>query len=75
MDIFEKVKKIIVDQLGVDEEDISLKTTFQEMNADSLDIVELIMELEEEFNIDIADEEVEKIQTVEDIVKYIKENQ
>jgi len=75
MDIYEKVKAIIMDQLGVDEEDITPKTSFQDLNADSLDIVELVMALEEEFNLDIADEEIENIQTIEDIVKYVKENQ
>ncbi len=75
MDIYEKVKAIVMEQLGVDEEEITPTTTFQALNADSLDIVELVMALEEEFNIDIADEEVENIQTIEDIVKYIKDNQ
>ncbi len=75
MDIYEKVKAIVVDQLGVEEDEITPTTTFQALDADSLDIVELIMALEEEFNIDIADEEVENIQTIDDIVKYIKDNQ
>ncbi len=75
MDIYEKVKGIVIDQLGVDEEEVTPTTTFQALNADSLDIVELVMALEEEFNIDIADEEVENIQTIEDVVKYIKEIQ
>lgn len=74
MDVFEKVKAIVVDQLGADEEEITQATTFQQLNADSLDIVELVMALEEEFNLDIADEEVENIQSVGDIVKYVKEN-
>jgi len=74
MDVFEKVKAIVVDQLGVDEEEISPTTTFQSLNADSLDIVELVMALEEEFNLDIADEEVENIQTIADVVKYVSEN-
>lgn len=73
--IFDKVKAIIVDQLGVDEEDITLETTFEELNADSLDIVELIMALEEEFDMEIPDEEAEKILTVGAAVEYIKENQ
>jgi len=75
MDIFERVKAIIVDQLGVDEEDITLETSFSDLNADSLDIVELIMAFEEEFDIDIPDEEAEKIKTVRDAVNYIRENQ
>lgn len=75
MGAFEKVKSIVVDQLGVDEEDVTLETSFEELNADSLDIVELIMALEEEFDLDIPDEEAEKIRTVGDAVNYIKENQ
>jgi len=75
MDIYEKVKTIVMDQLGVEEDEITPTTTFQALNADSLDIVELIMALEEEFNIDIADEEVENIKSVEDVVRYVKENQ
>lgn len=75
MDVYEKVKAIVIDQLGVDDEDITPTTSFQALNADSLDIVELVMALEEEFNLDIADEEVENIKTIADIVKYVKENQ
>lgn len=74
MGVFEKVKSIVVDQLGVDEEEISLETSFTELNADSLDIVELIMALEEEFDLDIPDEDAEKIRTVGDAVNYINEN-
>lgn len=74
MAVFDKVKSIVVDQLGVDEADVTLETTFEELNADSLDIVELIMALEEEFDLDIPDEEAEKIRTVGDAVSYIKEN-
>ena len=75
MDVYEKVKAIVVDQLGVDEEDITPNTSFQALNADSLDIVELVMALEEEFNLDIADEEVENIKTIADVVKYVTDNQ
>ena len=75
MGVFDKVKSIVVDQLGVDEDDVTLETSFEELNADSLDIVELIMALEEEFDLDIPDEEAEKIRTVGDAVNYIKENQ
>jgi acyl carrier protein len=74
MEVFKKVKSIVVDQLGVDEGDVTLETTFEELNADSLDIVELIMALEEDFDLDIPDEEAEKIRTVGDAVNYIKEN-
>ncbi|MDH7576809.1 MAG: acyl carrier protein [Bacillota bacterium] len=73
--IFEKVKAIIVEQLGVEEDDVTPETTFEELNADSLDIVELIMALEEEFDLEIPDEEAEKILTVGAAVEYIKENQ
>lgn len=74
MDIFEKVRKIIAEQLDVDEDKITLDTTFEDVDADSLDVVELVMALEEEFDLEIADEEVEKIKTVGDIVNYIEEH-
>jgi acyl carrier protein len=71
----EKIKKIIVDQLGVEESDISLEASFiDDLGADSLDIVELIMALEEEFGIEIPDNDAEKIATVGDAVEYIKNN-
>lgn len=73
--VFDKVKEIIVDQLGVDEEEVTLKASFiDDLGADSLDIVELIMALEEEFGIEIPDDEAEKIATVNDAVEYIREN-
>lgn len=73
--IFEKVKGIVVDQLGVDEEDVTLEASFlSDLGADSLDLVELIMAIEEEFDIEIPDEEAERIQSVSDAVEYIKEN-
>ncbi|MEE1013718.1 MAG: acyl carrier protein [Clostridia bacterium] len=76
MDIFEKVKEITVDQLGVDEEAVTMEASFiEDLEADSLDIVELMMELEEEFDIEIPDEDAEKISTVADAVNYIKERQ
>lgn len=74
MGVFEKVKVIVVEQLGVDEATITPETSFEELNADSLDIVELIMALEEAFDLDIPDEEAEKIRTVGDAVNYITEN-
>ncbi|HBV85815.1 acyl carrier protein [Desulfosporosinus sp.] len=74
MGVFEKVKAIVVEQLGVDEGTITPETSFEELNADSLDIVELIMALEEAFDLDIPDEEAEKIRTVGDAVNYITEN-
>ncbi|HYF95618.1 MAG TPA: acyl carrier protein [Symbiobacteriaceae bacterium] len=72
--IFEKVKAIIVDQLGVEEEEVTLEASFiEDLGADSLDIVELIMALEEEFEIEVPDEDAEKLLTVEAAVKYIME--
>lgn len=74
-EIFEKVKEIIVEQLGVAEGTVSLEASFiDDLGADSLDIVELIMALEEEFDLEIPDSDAEKIVTVNDVVEYIKEN-
>lgn len=77
MTTFDKVKEIVVEQLGVDEADVAMDSTFvDDLGADSLDIVELIMAFEEEFNIEIPDEAAEKIKTVKDAVEYIdKEKQ
>ena len=73
--IFEKIKEIVVEQLGVDEEEVTEKASFvDDLGADSLDIVELIMALEEEFDMEIPDEDAEKISTVGDAIKYIKEH-
>jgi len=73
--VFEKVKKIIVEQLGVEEDEINMESSFiDDLGADSLDIVELIMALEEEFDIEIPDNEAEKIASVGDAVDYIKNN-
>ncbi len=70
--MFDKVKAIIVDQLGVDEDAVTMEASFlDDLGADSLDIVELIMALEEEFDLEIPDEEAEKISTVGDAVNYI----
>ena len=74
-EIFDKVKEIIVEQLGVTEDSITNDASFiDDLGADSLDIVELIMALEEEFDIEIPDADAEKIVTVGDVVDYIKEN-
>jgi acyl carrier protein len=70
----DKVKKIIVDQLGVDEAEVTMEASITEdLGADSLDQVELVMAFETEFNIDIPDEEAEKIKTVGDAVRKIEE--
>lgn len=75
MDIFEKVKEITIDQLGCDEEAVVMEASFiDDLEADSLDIVELMMALEEEFDIEIPDEDAEKISAVKDAVEYIKTN-
>lgn len=74
--IYEKVKAIIVDQLGVEEGEVTLEASFiEDLGADSLDIVELIMALEEEFEIEVPDEDAEKLTTVGSAVQYIKEHQ
>lgn len=72
-DVFEKVKEVIIDQLGIeDEESITMDTTFiDDLGADSLDVVELIIALEEEFGIEIPETEAEKVVTVGDVVNYI----
>ena len=74
-EIFEKVKTVIVEQLGIDEASVRMDSSFlDDLGADSLDIVEFIMALEEEFGTEIPDEDVEKIVTVKDVVEYISEN-
>ena len=73
--VFEKVKAIIVEQLGVEEDSVTMEASFiDDLGADSLDLVELIMAFEEEFDIEIPDEEAEKITSVTDAVNYIKAN-
>jgi len=67
-----KVKAIIADQLEVDSSKLSGETTFEDIDADSLDIVELVMALEEEFDLEISDQEIENIKSVGDVVKYIE---
>ena len=72
--VFEKVKAIIADQLDVEEEKITMEASItDDLGADSLDVVDLVMSLEEEFDLEIPDEEVEKIKTVGDIVKYVED--
>ena len=71
---FEKIKSIIVDQLGVDEALVTIDASFaDDLGADSLDVVDLIMGIEQEFDIEIPDEDAEKISTVGDAVNYIKD--
>ena len=73
MSVEEKVKEIIVDQLGVDENQVTTSATFiEDLGADSLDTVELVMALEEEFDVEIPDEDAEKIAKVQDAIDYIK---
>lgn len=75
-EILDKIKEIVVDQLGVDEDVVTPDATFlNDLEADSLDVVELMMALEEEFDIEIPDEEAEKISTVSDLAAYIAEKQ
>lgn len=76
MAIFDKVKSIIVEQLGVEEDEVKMEASFiDDLGADSLDIVELVMALEEEFDLEIPDEDAEKIRTVGEAVKYIQDHQ
>ena len=75
MDITAKVIKIIVEELGVDEKEVTMDASFiEDLGADSLDTVELIMKFEEEFDIDIADEDAEKLTTVGKAIEYLKAN-
>lgn len=72
---FETIKQIIVDQLGVDESDVTMEASFvDDLGADSLDLVELVMAMEDEFGMEIPDEDVEGIHTVADAVNYAKAN-
>jgi acyl carrier protein len=73
MSVESRVKEIIIDQLGVDEKEVTLEAKFiDDLGADSLDLVELVMALEEEYDTEITDEEAEKIQTVGDAIEHIK---
>lgn len=75
MDVDKKVQEIICEQLSVEESEVTKEASFVEtLNADSLDVVELIMAFEETFNIDIPDEEAEKLRTVADAINYINQN-
>ena len=71
--VFDKIKSIIVEQLDADENDVKMESNIQDdLGADSLDVVDLVMSIEENFDIEIPDEDVESIKTVGDIVKYIE---
>ena len=75
MATFDKVRDIVVEQLGSEADEVTLESTFiDDLGADSLDIVVLIMAFEEEFNVEIPDEAAEKIKTVQDVVNYIDQN-
>lgn len=72
--VFEKVKQIIIDQLDVDEDKVTLDANIQDdLGADSLDVVDLVMSFEEEFDVEIPDDQVENIKTVGDVVKFVEE--
>lgn len=72
---FEKIRAIIADKLSIDENEIEMESSFiEDLGADSLDIVELIMALEDEFDLEISDEDAENITTVSDVVEYVKQH-
>ncbi|HEX5563600.1 MAG TPA: acyl carrier protein [Sporosarcina sp.] len=74
LSVLERVTKVVVDRLGVDESEVKPEASFKDdLGADSLDVVELVMELEDEFDMEISDDDAEKIGTVGDAVKYIEE--
>lgn len=76
MSTIDKVKAIIIEQLGVEPDEVKMESSFvDDLGADSLDIVELVMALEEEFDLEIPDEDAEKIRTVGEAIKYIQEHQ
>ena len=73
--VFDKIKEIIIEQLQVEESEITMDTNLmKDLSADSLDAVEIIMAIEDEFGIEIPDEDAENIQTVQDLVKFVEEN-
>ena len=73
-EIFDKLKELVVDQLGVEEDEVTMEASMQDdLGADSLDLVNLVMSVEEEFGVKVADEDLENIKTVGDIVNYIED--
>ena len=73
-EIFDKLKELVVDQLGVAEDEVTMEASMQDdLGADSLDLVDLVMSVEEEFGVKVADEDLENIKTVGDIVNYIED--
>ena len=73
--IFEEIKKLLADQLDADEDDMTMETDIaKDLGADSLDVVELLMSIEDEFDIEIPDEEIENIKTIGELVEYIQNN-
>ena len=73
-EIFDKLKELVVDQLGVEEDEVTMEASMQDdLGADSLDLVDLVMSVEEEFGVKVADEDLENIKTVGDIVNYIED--
>lgn len=71
--MFEKIRNIIADQLGVDSNEITESTTFEDLGVDSLDLFQILISLEEEFGVEIPNEDAENIKTIQDVVDYIKE--
>mgnify|MGYP004713793169 FL=1 len=73
-EIFDKLKELVVDQLGVEEDEVTMEASMQDdLGADSLDLVDLVMSVEEEFGVKVADEDLENIKTIGDIVNYIED--
>ncbi len=73
--VFEKIKKMLADQLDADENEMTMETNIaKDLDADSLDVVELLMTIEDEFNVEIPDEEIESIKTIGDLTEYIQSN-
>ena len=73
--VFEKVKEILAEQLDADPDEMTMDTTIaEELDADSLDVVELLMSIEDEFDVEIPDEEIENLKTIGDVVEYIQNN-